>query len=214
MTKFNKALLGEFLGTLFLVLFGSAVALQGFDLLYVALGFGGTLALMAFIFGGHFNPAVSVGAYFAKKLSLKDLGFYTISQFLGAFTAVLLLIAVFGQDSGLAANIVSTTLPGDGGIMALFVGLLIEIVLTFVFVLNILNVTSKKEHASIAPLIVGFGLFVLIIVGGNLTGTSVNPVRSLAPALFNSAALEQVWLYILGPTIGGLLAGLSINKIQ
>ena len=213
MSKNNKALIGEFLGTLFLVLFGSAVALQGGNLLYVALGFGGTLALMAFIFGGHFNPAVSVGAYMAKKISLKELGLYSISQFLGAFSAVLVLLAVFGKDSGLAANMVATTLPGDG-IVSLLVGLVIEMILTFVFVLNILNVISKKEHASVAPFVIGFGLFILIMVGGNLTGTSVNPARSLAPALFNGPALEQVWLYILGPVIGGLLAGLAFNKIQ
>lgn len=207
----NKALKAEFFGTLFLVLLGSVTALQTGGVIYAALGFGGTLAVMAYIFGGHFNPAVSIGMFVSKRIDKKELVQYIVAQALGALVAAFFLALMYGFDANIAANTVSNVVPGEGFVQ-LLIGLVIEAILTFVFVLNILNITKNKENAMVAPFVIGFGLFILILVGGTLTGTSVNPVRSLAPALFQTAALKEVWVYILGPSIGGLLAGLFFNK--
>ncbi|CCV66238.1 Channel protein, major intrinsic protein family [Paracholeplasma brassicae] len=212
MKNISKALKAEFFGTLFLVLLGSIAALESGALIYAALGFGGTLALMAYIFGGHYNPAVSIGMFVSKRINKNELITYIAAQFVGALVASFFLALMYGFGQNIAANVVSSNVPGSDFIQ-LFNGLLIEAVLTFVFVLNILNITKNKENASIAPLVIGFGLVILIVVGGNLTGTSVNPVRSLAPAIFQTNALSQVWVYILGPSLGGLLAGLFYNRL-
>lgn len=210
-----KAYLAEFVGTFVLVAFGCGVAVaSGVDLVATSLAFGLAIVAMAYsignISGCHVNPAVSFAMYLTKKLSLKDFGFYVLAQVLGALLGSLVLMAFFGSDVALGANSVAN-LSGATWTLDLLLGLFIEIVLTFVFILAILGVTSKTDNQLVVGLVIGLTLTLVHLLGVNLTGTSVNPARSLAPALFQdgAATLNQIWVFIVGPLVGSLLAVLT-----
>ncbi len=206
--------LSEFIGTLVLVLFAcgtAAVTTTTADptvsYLLTALAFGLVIVAMAYsignISGGHINPAVSFAMLIRGKLSAKDFAGYVIAQVLGAFAGAALLAWFIGTDSGLGANGLF-----EGNIVK---SLAIEVILTFVFVLTILGVTSRSTHAATAGLVIGLTLTLVHILGISFTGTSVNPARSLGPALMlalsgDSAALNVVWVFILAPLAGGALA--------
>ena len=143
----------------------------------------------------------------AKKITLKDFIGYIISQCLGAILGAALLALFAGTDSGLGAN---GLYNGNIGL-----SLLIEVVLTFVFVMAILGVTSRKENNAVAGLVIGLTLTLVHILGIAFTGTSVNPARSLGPALLaGGEALKNVWVFLLAPLAGGVLAALCYGVLD
>ena len=208
-----KKYIAEFIGTLVLVLFGTGIAVvSGGDLVATALAFGLAIVADAYVIGDisgcHVNPAVSLAMLITKKMTVKDFAYYVVAQVLGALAGTAILYAI------LKGTTLGTAALGANGFEALsatnisLVGaLLTEIVLTFVFVYTILGVTSDKKYAPIAGLVIGLTLTFVHLLGINLTGTSVNPARSLAPALFlGGEALKQVWLFIVAPLIGAALS--------
>lgn len=210
-----KKYFAEFLGTAVLVLFGCGAAAfslqQGLGQLGIALAFGLSIVAMAYaighISGCHVNPAVSLAVFINGGLSLDDFIGYVLAQFLGAFAGTGLLkylTAAFNNgvfsNSELGANLSNVGAVG---------GLVVEVVLTFVFVLVILGVTSSPKYQSVAGIVIGLTLSFVHILGIPLTGTSVNPARSFAPAVFNGGEfLGEVWIYIVGPLVGAALAAL------
>ncbi|GAA1539218.1 MIP/aquaporin family protein [Nocardioides humi] len=215
-----QKLLAEFVGTFALVLFGCGVAVvnQG-SIVQTGLAFGLTVTLMAYAFGrisgGHFNPAVSIGAALGGRISWKDTGLYAAAQFVGAIAAALvLMILLLGLDGFEAFD---DRYPlGTNGFSAgdydyaWWAAFLIELLMTFLFVLVILAVTDERNRAvaALAPLAIGVTLAVIHFMLIPLTGTSVNPARSLGPALFSGGDwIVQVWPFITAPFIGGAVAG-------
>lgn len=214
-----KRFIAEVLGTFVLVFIGTTTAvLTGGNLLTTALAFG--MALTAIIYalggisGGHFNPAVSLGQWIAKKISLVEFGFYALAQLVGALLGtVLLWVFTDFQTASLGANQLAPMF--EAADLGLLVGLLTEVVLTFIFVFVILRVTKDEDKAPIAGLVIGLTLTMAVIAGFMITGGSLNPARSIAPALFQGGkALEQVWFYIVGPLVGGALAGVVANYLH
>lgn len=207
-----KKYLAEFIGTFVLVFFacGTAAvvgcsAANGTGYLLTALAFGLVIVAMAYsvgnISGCHINPAVSIAMLLNKKLSLKDFFGYVIAQFVGATVGAAALMLVVGKDSGLGAN---ALYQGNIG-----TSLLIEVILTFVFVFAILGVTSKTNNGAVAGIVIGLTLTLVHILGISFTGTSVNPARSFGPALLlGGDALKCVWVFLAAPLTGGVLAAL------
>ncbi len=205
-----KKYLAEFIGTFVLVFVacGTAVAI-GCDVaggyLATAAAFGLVIVAMAYSIGNvsgcHINPAVSLAMLLSKKMDVKDFVGYVIAQCLGAIVGAALLGVIFGWDCGFGANSAA-----NAGVLSSF---LIEVVLTCIFVLTILGVTSKKDFGGVAGLVIGGALTLVHLIGIAVTGTSVNPARSLGPALFaGGEALSSVWIFIVAPLIGGALAAL------
>jgi len=212
----TKKYLAETLGTAVLVFFGCGVAVaSGVDLVATALAFGLVIVAMAYgigpISGCHINPAVSLGAAIAKRLSWKDCLMYIIFQIIGACIGGLLLYIIFGATTadGLGQNsysggLFSNSLPYTQIIAAL----LLEAILTFVFVFTVLGVTTKKDTGLVAGLVIGGALTLCHLIGINFTGTSVNPARSIGVALYDCKALSELWVFIVAPLVGGTFAGL------
>ena len=210
--KLTKKLVAEFIGTFVLVFFacGTAAVLQcngaepNAAYALTALAFGLVIVAMAYsigqISGCHINPAVSLGVLLNGGMDVKEFVAYVCAQFVGAIAGAGCLSAVLGgNDSGLGTNGLFNDNIGAS--------LIIEIILTFVFVLVILAVTSKEEYSRMAGLVIGLTLVLVHILGIHFTGTSVNPARSFGPALFvGGKALSNVWVFIVGPMIGGALA--------
>jgi len=216
-----KKYVAEFIGTFALVLLGCGTAmLVGCDSTYgcgyilTALAFGLTIVGMAYCVGNvsgcHINPAVSLAFLMTKQMEVKDFVGYVIAQCLGSVAATGMLAVIFanGKLTDLTGGYGSNGLGGVGG--SVLAGLLVEIILTFIFVLTILGVTSKKaNHGSFGGLIIGFTLVLVHILGIGLTGTSVNPARSLGPAIFAGGdAAASLWVFIVGPLAGSALAAL------
>ncbi len=213
-----KKYLAECLGTFVLVFFacGTAAALGcGADAnaayVLTALAFGLVIVAMAYsighVSGCHINPAVSIGMLVAGKMSVKDFVGYVVAQFAGAILGALALRGVLGPESGLGTNGLY-----NGNIGA---SLIIEVVLTFVFVYAILGVTSKEKDSSVAGLVIGLTLTLVHILGIHFTGTSVNPARSFGPALIaGGEALANVWVFIVAPLVGGVLAALVFKALN
>ena len=188
-----------------------------FSITAIGLSFGIAIVAMVYTFGrvsgGHFNPAVSVGAALGGRISWKDAGLYSASQVVGAIVGALLLALTalasdIGWDFGEALG---SNGFGDEGGVELFGALLIELILTFIFVLVILGVTDQRNRATaaLAPLTIGLTLAAIHFVAIPATGTSVNPARSIGPGLFSGGdAILQLWLFIVAPLIGGAVAGL------
>lgn len=213
MDKRIKKYVAECIGTFVLVFMGCGsvyfiddLYLFGVGVVGVALAFGLSVTVMAYaigpVSGCHVNPAVSLAMWIRKKLSALDLAFYIAAQCAGAFLAVFALGAILGYSFDIGAYNDIINLPNAGAALAA------EVILTFVFVFTILGVTSKKENAPIAGLVIGLALTLVHIVGINLTGTSVNPARSLAPAVYNGE-LDDLWVFIAGPFAGAGLAALA-----
>ena len=207
-----KKCLAECIGTFVLVLFGcgtavavgcnGAVANEAYFM--TALAFGLVIVAMAYsignISGCHINPAVSIGVFVSGKMKGGEFCAYIASQFIGAIIGGAVLKGIF-PDSGLGTNGIY-----DNNIWA---SLLIEIILTFVFVLAILGVTSKVQNGSVAGIVIGLTLTLVHIFGIHFTGTSVNPARSFGPAIFAGGdAFTNVWVFIVAPLVGGVLAAL------
>ncbi len=218
-----KKYVAEFFGTMTLVTLGCGTAMlvgcdaaNGCGYLLTALAFGLTIVGMAYcvgnISGCHINPAVSLGVLMTGGMDAKDFVCYVIAQILGAFAGSGLLALIFslGGVTDMTGGFGTNGLSGVNGNAA--AGLLVELVLTFVFVLTILGVTSKEAgHGSFAGIVIGFTLVLVHILGIGLTGTSVNPARSIGPALVaaisgNTTALSCLWVFIVGPLAGAALA--------
>lgn len=219
-----KKYAAEFIGTAVLVIFGcgSAVAANtlaaengaqiplALSTLLIAFAFGLSIVAMAYSIGNvsgcHINPAVSFGMLVAGKMDVKEFIGYIVAQFIGGIAGAGVLVAFFGSNESLGQN-------GYGELSALGTSMgtafLVEVVLTFVFVLLILGVTSKTENGAVAGLVIGLTLTLIHILGIPFTGTSVNPARSFGPALLGGGtALSQVWLFIVAPLVGAAIAAL------
>jgi len=216
MKKFAAELIGT--GILVFVGVGSAViAGSRIGFLGIALAFGVALLTMVYAIGSvsgcHINPAVSIAMLVAGKMSLKDAVGYIIAQCIGAIIAAgLLLCIASGQAgyslavNGLGQNGYGAASPGGYSLAACA---LAEVLLTAMFIFVIFGALSKDAPKGFAGLAIGFALFMAHIVGIPITGTSVNPARSLGPAVFvGGTALSQLWLFIVAPIIGGILAAL------
>ncbi|WP_099203795.1 MIP/aquaporin family protein [Scatolibacter rhodanostii] len=213
-----KKYLSEFIGTFVLVLFACGTAAvvgvsadKGTGYLLTALAFGLVIVAMAYSIGNvsgcHINPAVSIGMLVSGRMSVQDFIGYVIAQFLGAIGGAATLMALVGKESGLGANGLY-----QGNILS---SLIIEIILTFVFVLAVLGVTAKESNSSVAGLVIGLSLTLVHILGISFTGTSVNPARSFGPALLvGGDALSSVWVFIVAPLVGGVLAALVYRFIS
>ena len=216
-----KKYVAEFFGTFTLVLVGCGTAMtvgcdseNGCGYILTAFAFGLVIVGMAYCIGNvsgcHINPAVSLACLLSKRMSGKDFLFYCISQVVGALAGAAVLRCIWSlggvedKTPGLGAN----GLGGFSGDWAWAAGLITEIFLTFIFVLVILGVTDEKfKHGSFAGVVIGFSLVMVHILGIGLTGTSVNPARSIGPAILAGAdALSVVWIFIVGPFLGAAMA--------
>ncbi len=217
-----KKVVAEFIGTAVLVIFGcgSAVAANtllgnanqavplAFSTLLIAFAFGLVIVAMAYSIGNvsgcHINPAVSIAMLISGKMDIKEFVAYIAAQFAGAIAGAGLLCFMFSSNASLGTNgFASASALG----VSMPVAFVVEIVLTFVFVIAILGVTSKVENGAVVGLVIGLTLVLVHILGIPFTGTSVNPARSFGPALLaGGLALEQVWVFILAPLIGGAIA--------
>ena len=218
----GRRLTAEFLGTLWLVLGGCGSAVLaaafpevGIGLHGVSLAFGLTVLTMAYavghVSGGHFNPAVTVGLFTAKRIPASDVLPYVVAQVVGAVAGagVLYLMASgkagFDLSAGFASNGFGEHSPGHYSLVA---ALVCEVVMTFFFLLIILGSTDRRAPAGMAPLAIGLGLTLIHLISIPVTNTSVNPARSTGPALFVGGwALSQLWLFWVAPIVGAALAG-------
>ena len=226
-----KKYIAEFIGTFTLVFMGCGTAMlvgcdseMGSGYILTAFAFGLAIIAMAYgvgnISGGHVNPAVSIGVLISGGMSIKDFCGYVIFQILGALagSGVLYLIFDMGHIEDKTGGLGTNGLGGVGESAG--AGIAVEIILTFLFVILILGVTSKKQnHGSFGGLIIGLTLVGIHIIGIGLTGTSVNPARSLGPAIIaaitgNSAPIEVVWVFIVAPLIGGSLAAVIYRFLE
>ena len=207
----TKKYVAEFIGTAVLVLVGCGTAMVvgcdasiGSGYLLTALAFGLSIVAEAYVIGNisgcHINPAVSLAFFMKGDLNKTDFIGYVIAQCLGAILGAVCLGVFFTFDCGFGAN---TLQPG----VSVGSGFLAEVVLTCIFVLAILGVTSREGFSKVAGLVIGGSLTLVHLLGIAITGTSVNPARSLGPALFAGGdALSQIWIFILAPLVGGALA--------
>lgn len=217
MNLFKKAI-AEFFGTFVLVFVACGTATlvgcdsgNGSGYLLTALAFGLVIVAMAYsignISGCHVNPAVSLAMLIAGKMKFGEFIVYVVSQFIGAIAGSALLMVLVGKENGLGQNALY-----DGNIWKSCV---VEVALTFIFVLAILGVTSKEKYEKVAGLVIGLSLTLVHIIGISFTGTSVNPARSFAPALFvGGDALKNVWVFIAAPLVGGALAALAFRLFK
>jgi aquaporin Z len=225
----------EFLGTFLLVLGGCGSAVLaakflsegddvqlGIGFVGVSLAFGLSVLVGAYAFGhvsgGHFNPAVTVGLAVARRFAWRGVGPYVVTQTVAASLAGAVLFAIASGrqgfsavESGFASNGYGSRSPGGYGVVS---ALITEIVLTAVFLYVILGATDDRAPKGFAPLAIGLGLTVIHLVSIPVTNTSVNPARSLGVAWFaGGAALSQVWLFLLAPLVGAVVAGASYALI-
>lgn len=215
--------IAECLGTFVLVLFGcGSAATAGGELGYlgIAFAFGLAIVAMAYVIGPisgcHVNPAVSFAMLISRKISGKDFAGYVISQVIGAIAGSALLYAIM-DSTGKAVTSLGQNGFGEGyGIgISVFMAIVVEIVLTFVFIYTILGVTSSETNGRVAGLVIGLTLVFVHILGIGLTGTSVNPARSLGPAvLLGGDALAQVWVFLAAPLAGGVLAAIAFRLLN
>lgn len=224
-----KKYIAEFIGTSVLVILGCGTAmLTGCEhwggYMLTAFAFGLVIVGMAYcvgnISGCHINPAVSLGVLITGGMSVKDFALYVVAQCLGALFGTGVLAAIFGLGgiTDLTGGFGSNGLAGVNGSLA--AGLLVEVVLTFIFVLVILGVTSKKaNHGSFGGVVIGFTLVLVHILGIGLTGTSVNPARSFGPALIaaftgNTDPIICLWVFIVGPLLGAAIAAFTYKALE
>lgn len=210
-----KKYFAEMIGTMVLVLMGCGAAVfagagQPFasvGTLGVAFAFGLSVVAMVYtigsISGSHINPAITLGVYLSGRISAKDAGLYIVFQVIGAIigSSILWFLA---KDSGSATTLTGANGFADGHMAQAFVA---EMVFTFIFVLVVLGVTAKNGLNHFAGVAIGLALVLIHIVAIPITGTSVNPARSIGPAIFQGgAALSQLWLFIVAPFLGAVIS--------
>ena len=226
-----KKYLAECIGTCTLVVLGCGTAMLvgcdasgGCGYILTALAFGLSIVAMAYsignISGCHINPAVTLGVYLSGGMNKTDVGGYVIAQCIGALigSAILAIVFKLGGVTDMTGGLGTNGLAGVGG--NAIAGLLVEIILTFIFVTCILGVTSSKAgHGSFGGLVIGLTLTGVHILGIGLTGTSVNPARSIGPAIVaaitgNTAPLGSLWVFIVGPLVGAALAAYCYKYLE
>ena len=226
-----KKYLAEAIGTCTLVVLGCGTAMlvgcdaaAGGGYILTALAFGLSIVAMAYcvgnISGCHINPAVSLAVYLSGGLEKKDFAGYVVAQCIGALigSGLLALIFSLGKVTDMTGGFGSNGLAGVSG--NAFAGLVVEIVLTFIFILCILGVTSSRAgHGSFGGLVIGLTLTGVHILGIGLTGTSVNPARSVGPAIVaaiagNTAPIACLWVFIVGPFVGAFLAAATYKALE
>ncbi len=219
----------EFIGRFWLVFGGCGSAVLaaafpqlGIGFLGVALAFGLSVLTMAYavghVSGCHLNPAVSVGLWAGGRFPASDLGPYIVAQVGGAIAGAAVLLAIasgrpgFDLAGGFASNGYGVHSPGG---YSMFAGLLIEVVLTAMFLIIILGATDGRAPKGFAPIAIGLGLTMIHLISIPVTNTSVNPARSTGPALFVGGwALQQLWLFWLAPIVGGVVGGLVYRTLE
>ena len=219
-----KKYLAEMVGTMVLVLMGCGTAVSlacGTDTASVvgtACAFGLAVVAMAYTIGGisgcHINPAITLGVFLNGGISAKDCGMYMVFQVIGAILAAAVLAGIVATDPSL---VITTATGANACGYGVTNGLIVEIVLTTLFVLVVLGATSKTNGATnkFAGLAIGLTLILIHLVGIHFTGTSVNPARSIGPALFEGGqALADLWVFIVGPLVGGALAAVIWKVIE
>ena len=227
--KMTQRLAAEFVGTLWLVLGGCGAAVLaaafpslGIGFAGVALAFGLTVVTMAYavghISGAHFNPAITVGLWAGGRFPGRDIVPYILAQVLGAIVAAgILFVIANGQDGfdmsgGFASNGYGDHSPGHYSLIACA---LTEVVMTFAFLFVIMGSTHGNAPKGFAPLAIGLCLTLIHLISIPVTNTSVNPARSLGPALFEGGwAIQQLWLFWTAPFVGALIGGLAYRKIS
>ena len=226
-----KKFIAEAVGTCTLVVLGCGTAMlvgcdaaSGGGYILTALAFGLSIIAMAYsignISGCHINPAVTLGVYLSGGMNKKDVGGYVIAQCIGALigSAILAIVFKLGGVTDMTGGLGTNGLAGVGG--NAIAGLLVEIILTFIFVTCILGVTSSKAgHGSFGGLVIGLTLTGVHILGIGLTGPSVNPARSIGPAIVaaitgNTAPLGSLWVFIVGPLVGAALAAYCYKYLE
>lgn len=224
-----KKYISELIGTMVLVLMGCGSAVfaaqygaagsvaSGVGTLGVAMAFGLAVIAMAYTIGGisgcHINPAITLGVYLSGRMNAKDAGMYMLFQVIGAIigSAILFALVSTGNSGGTTAT--GANVFDDGEMLQAFIA---EAVFTFIFVLVVLGATdSKKGAGNLGGLAIGLTLVLIHIVCIPITGTSVNPARSIGPALFEGGvALQQLWLFIVAPFFGAALSAGVWNTIS
>ena len=226
-----KKYLAECIGTATLVILGCGTAMlvgcsaaTGSGYLLTALAFGLAIVAMAYCIGNisgcHINPAVSLAVFINRGITAMEFCGYVIAQIVGAFVGSFLLWGIFaaGNVPDMTGGFGANGTAGVGG--SILAALLVEVVLTFIFVLAIMGVTSKKAgHGSFGGLTIGLTLVLVHILGIGLTGTSVNPARSIAPAVVaaingNTEPLKTLWIFIVAPLAGAALAALVYRALE
>ncbi|MBO7409775.1 MAG: aquaporin [Candidatus Methanomethylophilaceae archaeon] len=223
-----KAYIAEAIGTAVLTLVGCGTAVVTGSVIATAIAFGLSVVAMAYclgrISGCHINPAISLGMFIDGRMKKEDFIMYIVFQFIGGIVGAGLLFLILTQFGGADGNIkdfVKMMGLGTNGFgedynaaaLTAFGAIIVEILLTFVFVLAALGVTSTKATAAQGGIVIGLALTLVHLMGISLTGTSVNPARSFGPAMFmafvgESLAIKQVWVFIVAPLIGAALAAL------
>ncbi|MGN0207312.1 MAG: MIP family channel protein [Muribaculaceae bacterium] len=214
-----KKYLAEMVGTMVLVLMGCGSAVfagnvaaevgTGVGTLGVALAFGLSVVAMAYAIGGisgcHINPAITLGVYLSGRMNAKDAGMYMVFQVIGAIIGSAILYALVSTGAHEGPTCTGSNGFGEGEMLQAFIA---EAVFTFIFVLVVLGATDEKRGAgSLAGLAIGLTLVLVHIVCIPITGTSVNPARSIGPAIFQGGeALSQLWLFIVAPLVGAALS--------
>jgi len=222
MSKELKKYFAEVIGTAVLVFFGCGTAVvTGGNVVATSLAFGLAIVAMAYaigdISGCHVNPAVSLAMVIRGKLTVKEFCGYVISQVVGALAGTGLLYLIFNAAGNIGTDNLGANAFGAGNGLELNVwgALVTEIILTFVFIYTIIGVTSDKNKSNIAGIVIGLTLTFVHLIGINLTGTSVNPARSLAPAIFlGGTAVSQLWVFIVAPFIGATLAAFTYDALN
>ena len=223
-----KAYIAEAIGTAVLTLVGCGTAIVTGSIIDTALAFGLSVVAMAYclgrISGCHINPAISLGMFMDGRMKKDDFIMYIVFQFIGGLVGAALLYLIlsqFGAADGNVRDFIKATGFGCNGYgedynavaLTAFGAIVVEVLLTFVFVLAALGVTSTKATAAQGGIVIGLALTLVHLMGISLTGTSVNPARSFGPAVFlaiagESLALKQIWVFILAPLVGAALAAL------
>ncbi len=221
MYSMQQRLAAELFGTFWLVLGGCGTAvLASYDVKFVgvALAFGLTVLTMAYavghVSGGHFNPAVTIGLATGRRFAWREVPAYVVTQIVGAIlAAAVLLVIANGKagfdavESGFATNGYGDRSPDGYSLLAV---LIVEVVLTAFFLYVILGVTDTRAPKGFAPLAIGLSLTLIHLISIPVSNTSVNPARSIGPALFAGGdALAQLWVFLVAPTVGALIAGAS-----
>ena len=221
----------EAIGTAVLVLFGCGTAVITGNTVAIALAFGLSIVAMAYVIGNvsgcHVNPAVSLAMLINKKITIVEFLFYVLAQVVGAFIGAGILYFVLtqsqavAQSGGIEAIGLGTNGFGDSSSLgiSMWAAIAVEVILTFVFIYTIIGVTSDEKKSSVAGIVIGLTLAFVHILGISLTGTSVNPARSLAPAtvmaiIGKTEAIKQVWVFIVAPFVGSVLAAFAYKFLN
>lgn len=221
----------EAIGTAVLVLFGCGTAVITGNTVAIALAFGLSIVAMAYVIGNvsgcHVNPAVSLAMLINKKITVKEFLFYVLAQIVGAFVGAGILFFILSQSEAVAqAGGIEAIGLGTNGFgessslgISMWAALAVEVILTFVFIYTIIGVTSDEKKSSVAGIVIGLTLAFVHILGISLTGTSVNPARSLAPAtvmaiIGKTEAIKQVWVFIVAPFVGSAIAAFAYKFLN